>query len=109
MSVNIFVCCHKDFDFQGITNPGFKIISDTPNLNWGQIMRTAAMSGYDYQIKILTKLLNKIIPGLISTHAEKIIDHCCPDEKVKKYLKRDKKIVYLHKINHKFYVKQKNS
>jgi hypothetical protein len=28
MSVNIFVCCHKDFDFQGITNPGFKIISD---------------------------------------------------------------------------------
>lgn len=81
----------------------YKIISDTPNLNWGQIMRTAQMSGYDYQIKILTRILNKIIPGIISTHAKKIIDHCCPDYVVNKRLKRDRKIVYLHKINHKFY------
>ena len=85
----------------------YKIISDTPDLNWGQIMRTAQMSGYDYQIKILTRLLNKIIPGIISTHARKIIDHCCPDNIVNKYLKRDKKIVYLHKINHRFYMKEK--
>lgn len=81
----------------------YKIISDTPNLNWGQIMRTAQMSGYDYQIKILTRILNKIIPGIISTHAQKIIDHCCPDYIVNKHLRRDRKIVYLHKINHKFY------
>lgn len=87
----------------------YKIISDTPNLNWGQIMRTAAMSEYDYQIKILVKLLNKIIPGLVSTHALKIIDHCCPDSVVKQCLRRDRKIVYLHKINHKYYVKQDNS
>lgn len=80
-----------------------KIISDNPNLNWGRIMQTARMSGYGYQIKILTRLLNKILPGTVSTHALKIIDHFCPDYIVRKHLKRDKKIVYLHKINHKFY------
>ena len=80
-----------------------KIISDNPNLNWGRIMQTAEMSGYGYQIKILTRLLNKILPGTVSTHALKIIDHFCPDYIVRKHLKRDKKIVYLHKINHKFY------
>ena len=84
----------------------YKIISENPNLNWGQIMRTAKMSGYDYQIKILTRLLNKIIPGIVSPHAVKVIDHCCPDSVVNKYLKRDKKIVRLHKINHAFYVKE---
>ncbi len=80
-----------------------KIISDNPNLNWGRIMQTAQMSEYDYQIKILARLLNKIIPGIVSEHALKIIDHFCPDHVVRKYLRRDKKIVYLHKINHKFY------
>ena len=85
-----------------------KIISDTHNLNWGQIMRTAKMSGYDYQIKILTKILNKIIPGTVSVHAQKIIDHCCPDVILKKHLKRDKKIVYLHQINHKTYMAEQD-
>lgn len=83
-----------------------KIIRDKPNLNWGRIMQTAQMSGYDYQIKILTRLLNKIIPGTVSNHALKIIDHFCPDYIVRKYLRRDKKIVYLHKINHIYYQKE---
>lgn len=84
----------------------YKIIREHPELNWGRIMQTAQMSGYDYQIKILTRIMNKIIPGLVSQHALKIIDHFCPDHIVNKRLKRDKKIVYLHKINHKFYNKE---
>ena len=80
-----------------------KIICDNPNLSWGKIMQTAKMSGYDYQIKILAKLLNKIIPGAISTHAWKVIDSLCPDEIVHRYLRRDKKLVRLHRGNHKFY------
>ena len=82
----------------------YKIITETPELNWGKIMRTAKMSGYDYQIKILTRLLNKIIPGLISKHARQIIDFLCPDYVVKRYLKRDKKIVYLHKKNYRIFL-----
>ena len=85
-----------------------KIIRDHPELNWGRIMQTAQMSGYEYQIKILSKLLNKIIPGLVSQHALKIIDHFCPDTIVKKRIKRDRKIVYLHKINHQWYQKELN-
>ena len=82
----------------------YKIISDNPNLDWAKIMTTAKMSGYDYQIKILSRLLNKIIPGLISPDARKIIDRLCPDYIVRKYIKRDKKIVYLHDKNHKLYM-----
>lgn len=81
-----------------------KTIIDNPDLNWGKIMRTAKMSGYDYQIKILMKLLNQIIPGIVSTHTMKIIDVMCPDAIVRKYLKRDKKIVKLHAKNHKIYM-----
>lgn len=84
----------------------YKIIVENPELSWGKVMHTANMSGYDYQIKILTKLLNKILPNTISKHAAKIIDFMCPDEVVKKYLKRDKKIVKIYKANHKLYKKQ---
>ena len=86
-----------------------KIIREHPELNWGRIMQTAQMSGYEYQIKILVHILNKIIPGLVSTHALKIIDHFCPDKVVNRRLKRDKKIVYLHKINHIFYQKESDA
>ena len=86
----------------------YKIISDNPDLNWGKIMQTAKLSGYDYQIKLLTKLLNKIIPNIIPEHARRVIDFMCPDSVVKRYLKRDKKIVYLHAKNHKFYMKEEN-
>lgn len=76
------------------------------SLNWGQLMRTAQMSGYSYQIKILTRLLNKILPGTVSGHACKVIDSMCPDSVVNKYLKRDKKIVQIHSKNHKRYIKE---
>lgn len=85
----------------------YKIIHENPGLNWGRIMRTAKMSEYDYQIKLLTRLLNNIIPGLISKHATNIIDFLCPDKTVKKYLKRDKKIVYLHKKNYKIFLDER--
>lgn len=81
----------------------YKIISNTPNLDWKQIMNTAKKSEYHYQIKILSRILNKIIPGVISLQTRKIINECCPDNVVRKYLRRDKKIIHLHNINHKFY------
>lgn len=81
----------------------YKIINDYPELNWGKIMKTAKMSGYDYQIKILAKLLNKIIPNIIPHHAQKVMNYMCPDRIVKHYLKRDKKLVYMHKKNHIYY------
>jgi len=84
----------------------YKIIVENPNLSWGKIMHTANMSGYDYQIKILTKLLNKILPGCIPTHAQKVIDFMCTDDVVKHYLKRDKKILKIYIANHKIYKKQ---
>lgn len=82
----------------------YKIISDNPHLDWEKIMRTSQMSGYDYQIKILTRLLNKIIPGIISTNTRNIIDSLCPDRVVRNNLKRDNKIVKLHAKNHKLYM-----
>lgn len=81
----------------------YKIICENPNLNWGEIMKTAKMSEYDYQIKILAKLMNKIIPNAIPNHAMCVIDFMCPDATVKRYLKRDKKLVYMHKHNYKIY------
>lgn len=84
----------------------YKIIRETPEFNWGKMMRTAKMSGYDYQIKILARLLNKIVPGLISKHALRIIDFMCPDSAVRKYLKRDKKIVYMHRKNYKIFLNE---
>ena len=81
----------------------YKIIHDYPELNWGKIMKTAKMSGYDYQIRILTKLLNKIIPNIIPRHAQKVMEYMCPDRVVKHYLKRDKKLVYMHQQSYKYY------
>ena len=81
----------------------YKIICENPDLNWGRIMKTAQMSEYDYQIKILTRLMNKIIPNSIPLHARRVIDFMCPDSRVKHYLRRDRKIVYLHMKNHRVY------
>lgn len=81
----------------------YKIIKDYPELNWSKIMKTAKMSGYDYQIRILARLLNKIIPNIVPQHAIKIMEHMCPDMVIKHYLKRDKKLVYMHKKNHIYY------
>lgn len=80
-----------------------KIICDNPDINWGEIMRTAQMSGYDYQIKIMMKLLNQIIPNSVPRHAIQVIDFMCPDYRVKQYLKRDKKIIYMHRKNYIIY------
>ncbi len=85
----------------------YKIICENPNLNWGEIMRTAKMSNYDYQIKILAKLLNTILPNAIPAHAWKVIDFMCPDELVNQYVKRDEKLVYMHKHNYKLYNRNK--
>lgn len=84
-----------------------KIVRENPNLNWGEIMRTAQLSEYDYQIKILAKLLNKILPDTIPAHAMKVMDFMCPDATVRKYLKRDKKLVFMHKRNYKYYNNRK--
>lgn len=85
----------------------YKIIRENPNLNWGEIMRTTQMSGYEYQIKLLAKLMNKIIPNAIPPHATKVIDFMCPDDVVRNYVKRDEKIVFMHKNNYKLYKNNK--
>jgi len=74
----------------------FGIIKNNRNLNWGHIMKVAEKSKCSYQIKILSKILNTIFPGIISEHMNKVMDFMCPDSVVNLYLNRDLKIMRLN-------------
>lgn len=82
------------------------IILQNPDLDWAQIINTAQMSGYGYQIRILAKLLNKIFPKLISKTNIQIMKKICPDSNVWQCIARDKKIINLHKMNSEWFHKQ---
>ncbi|MBQ3039002.1 MAG: nucleotidyltransferase family protein [Alphaproteobacteria bacterium] len=85
------------------------IILRNPNLNWAQIINTAELSEYGYQIRILAKLLNKIFPRLISKPNLRIMKKICPDTYVLQKTIRDNKIVKLHQLNSKWFKQQLKS
>ncbi len=81
----------------------YNLIKNNPDLDWARVMHIAKLSGYEYQIRILAKLLNKILPGLIPNSAIRLMRKMCPDYVVWTRMHRDKKIVRIHKLNGEYY------
>ena len=81
----------------------YNLIKNHPDLDWARVMHIAKLSGYEYQIRILAKLLNKIFPGIISKNAIRMMRKMCPDYTVWPRVHRDKKIVRIHKMNNEYY------
>lgn len=82
------------------------IILQNPNLDWAQIINTAELSGYGYQIRLLAQVLNKIFPHIISKSNLSIMQKICPDTNVLQKTTRDKIIVKMHKLNAKWFEQQ---
>lgn len=81
----------------------YNLIKNNPDLDWGRVMNIAKLSGYEYQIRILAKLLNKIFPGLISKNTMRLMRKMCPDYTVWPRVHRDKKMVNIHRLNSEYY------
>lgn len=82
------------------------IILQNPNLDWAQIINTAELSGYGYQIRLLAQVLNKIFPHLVSKSNLRIMKKICPDTDVLQKIIRDKKIIKMHELNSKWFEQQ---
>lgn len=81
----------------------YNLIKNNPDLDWARVMQIAKLSGYEYQIRIMTKLLNKIMPNLVPRHVMRMMRKMCPDYVVWARMHRDKKIVRIHKLNGEYY------
>lgn len=81
----------------------YNLIKNNPDFDWARVMQIAKLSGYEYQIRVMTKLLNKILPGLVPNHVMKMMRKMCPDYVVWTRMHRDKKMVRIHKLNGEYY------